>query len=112
MNTDALKRMSYETLQKLKEAIEKEMVTRKDFSIRVGRTGYFVSNGTKIFVRVTRINPKSLTVKPIDPDSKHLGWRIGRSMIVMDGVEIVGAEPIRRATPSTSPSVTYNVDAW
>lgn len=111
MNTDALKRMSYETLAKLKDAIEKEISGRMDFSVRVGRTGHFVDrDGTKIYCRIERVNPKSLTVRPLDPMSKG-GWRISRSMMVMDGIPIKGAEP-KRSAPSTAPSANYQVEQW
>lgn len=109
MNTEILKRLSYEQLKELKEATEKEMGTRMDFSVRVGRTGHFVDgHGVERRCRVTRINSKSITVMDLSNPLK--GWRISSSAFIMDGVPFT--EKTKSTTPSTSPAETYNIASW
>lgn len=110
MNTAILKRLSYEQLLELKQETEKEINNRMDFSVRVGRTGYFLDNaGIKRYCRVERINPKSVSVK--DLEGKTAGWRVPASVLVMDGKPKESFKP-RPRTPSTSPAETYNVESW
>lgn len=109
MNTEILKRLTVAQLQELEKAIAKEMTTRMDYTVFPGRTGYFIDgSGNKQFVRVDRVNPKSVSVKPID--GGRGGWRLPASMLVMDGVPI--SQEKRHRSPSTSPAETYNVETW
>lgn len=93
MNLNILKRLSAQQLQQLRDAADKELHLRLDFSIEVGRFGSFCCNsGIKRTVRVVRINPKTIAV--VETAVSHIPgmrWNVPRAILNMEGLEVEGA---------------------
>ena len=107
MNFDVLKRLSVDQLRELRLEVDKEIGNRLDFRVIAGRTGKFLdSKNIMHYCRIERVNPKSVTVVDLDNGAK---WRISKSIIEMDGVEISTPQvkKIEKHTPKN-----YNVTAW
>lgn len=109
MNVDILKRLTNEQLFELKAATEKEIGSRFDYSILPGRTGWFISSqdGSRVEVRVEKINPKSVSVVEIANIKKR--WKVSPELLNIDGIL---RSPEKRPTPSPKPSESYNQTAW
>ncbi len=110
MNVEILKRLTYSQLEELQSATIAEMRSRKDFSILPGRTGYFLNNGIKQYCVVERVNPKSVTVKPIG--GGRGGWRVSKSLLVMDGIPIVQDKAAKIEAKSEPVNHRYDVETW
>lgn len=113
MNTKILERLSVDQLFELKAAVINEIGKRIDYSIIPGRTGWIKTNDKvtgqeiKVYVRVTRINAKTISCVEIADDRRK--WKVSPEFLHMEGV------PIRPNKPTEAPkdlSKTYDVQSW
>jgi hypothetical protein len=112
MNLDALDKMSTAALSEIQERVTRILHNRSSGAMRVGRVGWFLdNNGNKRFMRIERINSKTIGGREVDAIHHHplsaFGgkWRVSPNLLTM--IDTGPAPAVRPAvvhdyTPKTS----------
>lgn len=110
MNLSALDKMSTSALSEIQEHVKKILHARSSGAMRVGKVGWFLdNNGAKRFMRIERINAKTIGGREVDavhhmPLSAFGGkWRVSPNLLTMidTGPAPTPKLPARDYTPKT-----------
>lgn len=109
MDLTVLEKMSTEALYKIRDHTMQILANRSMTGLRVGGVGWFLDKqGRKRFLRVERVNAKSVSGREVDevtlmPLSAFGGqWRVSRTLMNM-----IGTTPTAGSPKSTAPVSDY-----
>ena len=131
MDLSKLELMTTDALQAIRDKCAEVLKKRAGLAIRHGVVAWFMdSSGKKRFMRIARINPKSVSGYEVDPDSHFrmgkTSWKVGQSLLnpVVDKeqelklLQVAQAKLAREQKTAASvaktdkPVADYESDAW
>lgn len=112
MNLDALEKMSTDALFAIRDRTIEVLRQRSQAALRIGAIGWILDDkGGKRFMRIKRVNGKSISAIEVDPITHRelpTRWRVGHNSLTIINT---APAPMRSAPAEIAPKTALG-DSW
>lgn len=116
MDLNKLEALSTDALAAIRDKCAEVLSSRSETALRRGAIGYFRDSrtGTKRFMRITRVNQKTVSGHEVDPESglrvgaANSNWKVSFSLLTILGT---GPKPKPIVRPAYVPQ-SATTDTW